>query len=78
MRLRDYKRISGKEDVDVKLKTVDRDADACDYIGCYGLTVVGITRKQFQDLLDGKLLADPNPAENPAEYGTVIRLIEEG
>ena len=72
MRLRDYNRISGKEDVDVKLKTVDHDADACDYIG-YGLTVVGITRKQLQDLLDGKLLADPNPAE----YGTVIRLIEE-
>lgn len=72
MRLRDYNVISGKEDVDVKLKTVDREADASDYLG-YGMTVFGITRKQLQDLLDGKLLADPYPAE----FGTVIRLIEE-
>lgn len=72
MRLRDYNRISGKTDVDVKLKTVDRETDASDYLG-YGMTVFGITRKQLQDLLDGKLLADPYPAE----FGTVIRLIEE-
>lgn len=72
MRLRDYNAISGKEDVDVKLKTVDPEADASDYIG-YGFSVFGITRQQLQDLLDGKLLADPYPAE----FGTVIRLIEE-
>lgn len=72
MRLMDYNAISGKEDVDVKLKTVDRETDAYDYIG-YGFTVFGVTRKQLQDLLEGKLLADPYPAE----YGTVIRLIEE-
>lgn len=72
MRLRDYNAISGKEDVDVKLKTVDPEADASDYLG-YGMTVFGITRQQLQDLLDGKLLADPYPAE----FGTVIRLIEE-
>lgn len=72
MRLRDYTAISGKEDVDVKLKTVDRDADASDYTG-YGFSVFGITRQQLQDLLDGKLLADPYPAE----FGTIIRLIEE-
>lgn len=56
----------------MKRKTVDRETDAYDYIG-YGFTVFGITRQQLQDLLDGKLLADPYPAE----FGTIIRLIEE-
>ena len=72
MKLKDYDRISGKAPIDEMLKTVDPGEDAEPYIG-YCFTVLGITRKQLQDLLDGKLLADPNPAE----YGTVIKLVEE-
>lgn len=72
MKLKDYDQISGKAPIDEMLKTVDPGEDAEPCIG-YGFTVLGITRKQLQDLLDGKLLADPNPAE----YGTVIKLVEE-
>lgn len=72
MKLKDFDSISGKNRADQILKTVNPEDDAEPYTG-YGLMVYGVTRKQLQDLLDGKLLADPDPYE----FGTVIKLIEE-
>lgn len=74
MKLKDFDSISGKNRADQILKTVNPEDDAEPYTG-YGLMVYGVTRKQLQDLLDGKLLADPDPYTQ--EFGTVIKLIEE-